>query len=99
MEKTFVMAAGNMIRQLAPVGAAIVEKLIGHILTTAKLAAQRRAIDAERITNHEPRTYQQWLEHLQQRILAVAPALTPEERLLVHPSTLNHVHNGKHCGL
>ena len=99
MGKTFVMAAGNMIRQLAPVGAAIVEKLIEHILATAKLAAQRRAIDVERITNHETRTYQQKLEYLQQRILAVAPALTPEERLLVHPYTLNHVHNGKHCGL
>ena len=49
--------------------------------------------------SNETRTYQQKLEHLQQRILAVAPALTPEKRLLVHFYTLNHVHNGKHCGL
>ena len=31
--------AGNMIHQLAPVGAAIVEKPIEHIFTTTKLAA------------------------------------------------------------
>ena len=49
--------------------------------------------------NHEERSYQQKLEHLQQRILTVAAALAPEERLLVHLYTLNHVYNGKHCGL
>lgn len=73
-----------MVQQLAPVGTAIVEELIEHIFTTTKFAALRRAIDIERITNHETRTYQQKLEYLQQRVLAVAAALTPEERPFVH---------------
>ena len=37
------------------------------------------------------------MEHLQQRILAVAAALAAEQGLFIHSYTLNHVHNGKHC--